>query len=73
MKEWPIQKIVQDLWIRFKHLINKYMRVVIVVGTVESVDRNIKTPYVGRRSPLPSGCWGCFRYRDQLSLWKESG
>ena len=47
MKEWPIQKIVQDLWIRFKHLINKYMRVVIVVGIVEGVDRNIKTPYVG--------------------------
>ena len=64
--------IVQDLCLIYKQYVKYELRIVIVVGTVESVERNKKALYVGYPVTPPSGCSACCHYLNQLALWRES-
>jgi hypothetical protein len=63
--------ILQDLSLIYKHIKYIYLRIVIVVGDVDSVDRIKTALYVGWLSMTQAGYWAWSLVRLMLSLWRE--
>ena len=65
--------ILQDLSLIYKHINSICLSIVIVVGGVDSVDRNESPIQVGSSATTQPRCWAFSVKQKPASLWRESG